>query len=274
MIEKDSLNIEFQDEAQIENLLRIQEEAQAYMNRFNSEEEQIQLNYELKRSHIQRVANYAQQIAEATLPTPLLHHLATTAAWLHDIGRFEQLEAVQTYTDSTELDHGTMGVQILETNNWAQSLPESYRHVLNYSIENHNKFAIAATTDTVATEICKIIRDADKLDIIEQTIQEFGSKNRKKNHLFSLGLKDSPAISPDVSKRLEQQKLISKSELQTVTDFKLMIMQFVLDFNFKKSYIILNNKQLMKLLFEVLPKSDVVFEAYRHIKIQIENKIR
>ena len=274
MIEKDSLNIEFQDEAQIESLLNIQKEAQAYMNRFSSDTELIQQNFDLKRSHIQRVVTYTEQIAEATLPTPLLCQLAITAAWLHDIGRFEQLNTVQTYTDSTELDHGTLGVQILEANNWVQSLPESYRHVLNYSIENHNKLSIPTTTDVVATEVCKVIRDADKLDIIDQTIQEFGSKNRKKNHLFSLGLKDSPAISPEVAKHLEQQKLISKSELQTVTDFKLMIMQFVLDFNFKKSFIILNNKQLMKLLFEVLPKSDVVFEAYRHIKIQIENKIR
>jgi HD superfamily phosphodiesterase len=274
MTEKESLNIEFQDEAQIENLLNIQKEAQAYMNQFNSENELIKQNFDLKRTHIQHVAAYAEQIAEATLPTPVLCHLAVTAAWLHDIGRFEQLLSQQTYTDTTELDHGVFGVQVLESNNWLQNLPESFRHVINFSVENHNKFSITATTDSVATEVCKIIRDADKLDIIEQTIQEFGTKNRKRNNLFSLGLKDSPAISPEVSKRLEQKKLIAKSELQTVTDFKLMIMQFALDLNFKKSFIILNNKQLMKFLFEVLPKSDVVFEAYRHIKIQIENNIR
>lgn len=260
----------------IDNLHEIQDKAREYMGKFVSDDSSIQNNFDLKRAHIEQVAQYAEQIVGSLSFEKLEETLAITAAWLHDIGRFVQLTEQRTYIDTPELDHGVQGVKIINEMELLSQLDENSAEVLLFAVENHNKMTVPKTNNKLAMDVVKIVRDADKLDIIEQTIDEFcyRNKKRKRNPLFSLNLKDSPAISPAVAKCLKGNEIIPKNELNTTSDFKLMIMQSVVDLNFKKSYIILSQKQMMQQLLEFLPKSDIVFDAFQYLKIQIENNIR
>lgn len=260
----------------IDILLGIQDAAREYTKKFSSDDSSIQNNIDLKTSHIERVAQYAEQIAGSLSLSKLEETLAVTAAWLHDIGRFTQVSELHTFVDTQEANHAKEGVKIIKELGLLSQLDEDEAEILLFAVENHNKMAISKTNNEQANVIAKIIRDADKLDIIEETIDEFcyRNKKRKRNTLFALNLKDSPAISEKVAKALENGDMIPKADLNTTSDFKLMVMQFVIDLNFKKSYMILSQKQMMQQLLEFLPKSDVVFDAFQHIKIQIENNIR
>lgn len=82
----------------------------------------------------------------------------------HDIGRFEQYRKYQTYSDIHSTDHGDLGVSILK---------EHFNSIENYDLilfttKNHNKLIIEETEDSKKLLFTKIVRDADKLDIMKE----------------------------------------------------------------------------------------------------------
>ena len=141
------------------------------------------------------------------------------------------------------------------------------------AVENHNKRLIPKTEANNELFFSKIIRDADKIDIMDMAVKEYSKKNKTKNEAFTLGLEKTFAVSKPVINSIVAGKLPDKKDLKTVNDFKLLQMAFVFDLNFKKSFSIVNQKQYLKQLFESLPKSDRIFDAYRVTKIHVENHI-
>ena len=71
-----------------------------------------------KVSHSIRVMELSKNIAENLNLSKEEIEIATLIGLLHDIGRFEQQTKYQTYNDLKSVDHGDLGVKILEENNY------------------------------------------------------------------------------------------------------------------------------------------------------------
>lgn len=244
-----------------------------YMLRFDGDSDS-QINYALKREHTNRVTGYTEVITRDLQLDESLVRIAQLCALLHDIGRFEQFRQFKTFHDKISVNHAELGVGIIKQNNWLEKLDPETQQIINQVILLHNKIEIPKTeNDENVVLISKIIRDADKLDIIHTATNQISEKKAQHNPYFSLNLENNQKITPQIVNAVIDGKLPDKNKLKTVADFTLMIMAFVFDLNFRISFSIINKKQLLKKFFDTMPKNDLVFDAYRKTKIHIENQL-
>ena len=247
--------------------------AMDYMLSFSSEDLLIQQNFSLKRDHILRVIGYAEVLSRSIECDESTVLLAQLAALLHDIGRFDQFEKYHTFDDSISADHAELAVGVITEKKWLSELPDEVQNQIIRAVLNHNKLAIAKSDDPQVILLSQLLRDADKLDILDLAIKEFSPQNKNKNNAFFYDLEASSTVSKQIAKSLASEKLPNKGDLKTVTDFKLLQMAYVYDLNFRESFSIVNKKGYLKQLFETMPKTDQVFDLYRKAKIHVENQL-
>ena len=134
-------------------------------------------NYDANNSHIKRkidhslrVMQISKKIAENLELSQEEINISTLIGLLHDIGRFEQMKVYKTFNDEKSIDHGDLGVEILQKNNYIRKYIEEdkYDKIIYTAIRNHNKFQIEEGLKEKESLFSKIIRDADKLDILYQ----------------------------------------------------------------------------------------------------------
>jgi hypothetical protein len=94
-----------------------------------------------------------------------------------------------------------------------------------------------------------------------------------KPNVLAHNLPVSNEVAPKVAKALKNHKSVLKADVVTTTDFKLLQMGWVFDLNFKRSFQLLSEMQLIKKLYDTLPKNDQIIELYRIIKIYLENQL-
>jgi hypothetical protein len=244
-----------------------------YINSFTSDNDFINQNYSLKREHIERVILYSEEIIQSINPSDNMIVIARLSALLHDVGRFEQFSKYQTYNDSISVDHADLAVKIIEEKGWLNQLPENEQVIIKKAVQFHNKLLVPINEDQKTLLFCNIIRDADKIDIIDLTIKEYAQNGKSRNKAFALELEDSSTVSKAIIKSLLEGKLPDRKKMKTVTDFKLGQLALVYDLNFKYSFSIINKRQYLNKLFENLPKNDQIFEVYRMAKIHVENQL-
>jgi len=133
----------------------------------------------LKVAHTLRVARLAERIAASTEPgNPALGPDDVSLAWLcgllHDIGRFEQVRRFDTFNDAISVPHATLGAEIL-----FQDAPplardfcqdESEDALIKDVVATHGDFRLPKDLDARTRVFAHIIRDADKLDILQVNV--------------------------------------------------------------------------------------------------------
>ena len=94
--------------------------------------------------------------------------LAKLIGLLHDIGRFEQIKQYNTFSDKDSIDHGKLGVEILFKQGKIRNFIKSakYDEIIKKAILNHNRKEIEKGLNPKELLHSKIIRDADKIDIL------------------------------------------------------------------------------------------------------------
>lgn len=68
-------------------------------------------------------------------------------------------------------------------------------------------------------------------------------------------------------------KLVSKKNIVSEIDVKIMQLSWVYDFNFRPAFEYLLKNRYLENVYNSLPKNDLVIEIYRKIKVFAENKI-
>ncbi len=244
-----------------------------YILSFTNEDETTQKNFILKREHTNRVTGYSEVLSRNLGIEQDDVLTAQLIALMHDIGRFNQLEQYNTFNDSQSEDHAQMALDIIREKRWINNLPDHVQEYIIKAIYYHNKLFVPKNENEKTVLHSRIIRDADKIDILDIAIKEYQKKPGDRNDKFTLELEEKPQTTKNIVKAVINGKLPDKKNLKTVNDFKLMQMAYVYDINYKKTFSIINQKQYLKQLFDSLPKNDDVFEAYRKTKIHVENQL-
>lgn len=240
-----------------------------YSDKFGNEEP----NFILKKNHSFSVVKIIENLAMSLGFENNKLIIAKIIGLLHDVGRFKQFAEYKTFNDSASVNHAELGWQIIEDENILNDLSEEEIAIISKAIINHNSKEIPKEENEEVLTYIKLIRDADKLDNFKYATEYYALKPSQRNNPLEATLDNSPEVSKKVSKAIINEKVVDKSDIKTLNDFKVLQMSWIYDLNFKRSFQIINENTYLKKIYDTLPKNDVIFDLYRVLRIFFENKL-
>ena len=241
--------------------MEIQKEKKIFM-KYVSKYDIENADSQRKIGHTMRVIENSKKIAESLNLSKEEQILAMKIALLHDIGRFEQIKVYNKCTNDVGMDHGDYGVEVLKKDDYILEYveKEDVQTVLK-AVKNHNKFEIEKGLESRELLQTKIIKDADKLDILYQTNTIYWKKEGEIERL------EEEKISEYVVNQIKNQKLINRKLCETELDEKMVYIGFIFDLNFKKSIeIVKEEKYIEKMLARFEFKNEETKERVKKIK--------
>ena len=159
-------------------LARLRSWFRAYVAAFCTRDPGAAPVYRMKAAHTGRVRLGMRRLAaEAGLSGRALA-LAETAGLLHDAGRFEQYERYRTFRDGESEHHGRLAVQVIRTQGLLQDMPAAERRIVLGAVAHHNEARLRPLADPAALFLLKLLRDADKLDILKMAAARTNGRPR------------------------------------------------------------------------------------------------
>ena len=195
----------------------------------------------MKQTHSIRVMNVMKKLAEGIGLNQEDIELAKLIGLLHDIGRFDQYTKYKTYKDHLSIDHADLGAEILFSQNQIKEYTEDEKdyEVIKKAIVNHNKYELNTNELTEREELfCKLIKDADKIDIMYEGIEIFW-KNKEEEL-------EKQEICDEVYKSFLNKKLIKNEMKKSELDKMVGMISFIYDFNIKQSYKYIQEKNFIE----------------------------
>ena len=206
------------------DILKIKEIYKDYISNYNPNDPRIAL----KVAHIYRTAEKAKWIAEKLELDGEDILLAELIGLLHDIGRFEQVKRYNTFLDKISVNHGEYGVKVLFEDNLIRKFIENTRYdeIIRKAILNHNRDNIQEDCNERELLHCKIIRDADKLDIFHVILNE----SFEAAYPSDIYVKDG--ISQEIKEGFTINNRIDYSKIKSCVDLLVGQIAYVFDINY------------------------------------------
>lgn len=247
---------------------------EGYIHRFASDISVDQENINLKRDHTFRVRDAILDIGNSIGLKGDQLRLAEACALLHDIGRFEQYRKYGTFSDSRSENHAALGVRIIRKYGVLKNFPAYAQKIIIRSVGCHNMAAIPDEKNRDWILFLKLIRDADKVDILYVLTEYYKKSASGSNKALELNLPDIDNISDTVYNALKNGQLALMKNLCSLNDFKLMQMGWVYDLNFLRSFQIFKERKYLDLIYSTLPgSSKKAKDIYKNTKIYLDNNI-
>lgn len=213
--------------------------------------------------HSFRVSEISKKIASSLNLGDDLVKLATFIGLVHDIGRFTQWKNYGTYVDFDSEDHASLGVKILFEDHIIDEfiIDSKWNNVIYNAVKNHNEYMLNSKVDEVSLLMAKILRDADKLDILYMVA----------SGLVSVEQSDAE-VSKEVNKEFLEKKCIEGKYLKNSTDKSLLRLALVFDLNFEYSLnCVLVNKYLQS-IYERVKNKKIIEPYYMAVKNYLKEK--
>lgn len=223
-----------------------------YASGFYGPDDEINANIQLKEKHSLEVADNMKELAEHL---GLGREQTATAEFIglfHDLGRFEQLRRFKTFRDRDSVDHGSLGAELLEELDLLTDFTPEAREAIKQAVIYHNKRTVPELGEQAAL-FTKMVRDADKLDILRVAVNHYIHGG---NDTVTLHLPDTPEISTHVFEDFMRERVINYEEMATIADFKVLQLGWIYDFNF--DYLLKRARELgyIDTLLDMLPPGD------------------
>lgn len=223
------------------DIIKAKKELKNYVQNYNPEDKQIKL----KIAHIERTSQIAKEIAESLKLSKEDIQLAELIGLLHDIGRFEQIKNYHTFSDKDSINHGEYGAKVLFEDKKIRDFIDTskYDEIIKTAILNHNKDVKDLQFFNEKEELhSKIIRDADKIDILYILTFEDKQVAWEKENLFE------EEITDEIYREFIEDKEINYKEIKTSADKLVSHFAFIFDLNYNYSLkIIRSNNYLDKI---------------------------
>lgn len=227
------------------DLIKAEDELKKYTQNYDMQLDGIERKY----NHSFRVMKISKEIAENLNLNEEQIQLATLIGLLHDIARFEEFTRFRAFSSKNEFDHGDYALEILKKDSFIRKFIETdkYDDIIFTAIKNHNKFKIEEGLDENTLLYCKIIRDADKIDIFYEGATIFWDTQKEEM--------ENSEISDSYFEQFMKKQVIFRVPNQTKLDSVIVFAAFIFDINFKYSFEILKkenyiNKILNRFNFE------------------------
>ncbi|MBQ6497433.1 MAG: HD domain-containing protein [Bacilli bacterium] len=199
---------------------------------------------DLKVKHTFRVMRLCEKLASNLNLNDEEIYIAKLIGLLHDIGRFEQWKKYQTFRDLISIDHADFGIKILKKDNYIREYITDDKHddIIFKSIKYHNKYRLPKNLTKQEKKFIKIIRDADKIDILFlYTIRD-------------LEVELDEELSEYVYESLLNREDVDRKKLGTKTDLLAVSLGFIFDINYKESIEYLKDKEYVDTIIDIYKK--------------------
>lgn len=250
------------------DLQRVKKSFKEFINNYNYQDP----GFNLKVVHTMHVVENAKSIAEHMQLSDEDIALAQLIAYLHDIGRFEELKTIKVY-DSIRNDHALYASKILFEDNLIRKfiLDDLYDNIIKKAIENHNKLNIESGLNGRELLHAKIIRDADKLDNFRvESIEERFLGKFSKIEEFNDSL-----ISDNVYNSVLKRECVDIHDRVYPLDYWICILAFVFDLNFKETFDVIKDNNYVDVLIDKFKYTNkVTSERMEKIRSIINEYVR
>ncbi len=228
-----------------------------YYNQFDQNIKEIKDKY----FHTMRVKDFCETIAKYLNLNEKDNNSALITGLFHDLGRFIQWRDYQTFKDEKSIDHADLAVKILKENNVINS--DENKNAIYNAIYNHNKKGIIKNFDELSIILSKIIKDADKLDIINQYV------------LNILTFKEcNVPISKKVRESFYNHELINNQDVNNDNDVTIRTLGFIFELYFSYSFNYLKENNIIDKLYQNVSNKKLFEEYFTEIKNYIEKRLK
>jgi hypothetical protein len=240
-----------------------------YSRSFYSDDPEVHEAVILKEQHSLRVLSNACAIAEnEKFPESDLFAVKASAL-LHDVGRFYQYSKYRTFNDLVSENHGLLGHSIIQREIFAAMIPSGDLPAVLSAVRNHNRKDLEENLSVRECVISKVIRDADKLDILDLMIQCFGPLDKNPHPEYKFNLPDTPGYNPEIIKRLAAKEKVDNKIRNNLNDFKLSLISWLRDLNYSYTKKAAVEKRFAERIAEYLPHDSEIDHIIRTIKQEL-----
>jgi len=227
----------------------------------------IQDNIELKRTHTLHVCEEINNLSKLLNLSGRDSDLAYLIALFHDLGRFEQFARFKTFNDSVSVNHAIIAINTLKKSSFLDYIPTEWHNNLFTAILNHNLPEIKTQKDKCTDLFCKLIRDADKLDIwriindVELRKIVEGNPDEK---IYEIPEK--------IYLRYKKHLFVPVEMAESVYDFRLVRAGWIFDINFNVTFRVIKERKLIGQILDTLPGSEILTEIKNIVQEYISEK--
>jgi len=226
-------------------------------------------HFELKNKHTWRVVSNSRRIAEKEGYAPEVTKLAGIIGLFHDVGRFKQYYDYHTFDDAISLNHAAKSVEVIKEQGFFQQLDPGIAEIMMRAILQHNIPAITESTDPDVILFAKILRDADKIDILKlQTETDI---------IFTLG-PHQPVKQYNVPENIRrcfmEERVVTLELAGSINDFRLLRLSWIYDMNFKSTFRMLYEKNYAARILDKIPSSETLQELALIIHRYIDHRLQ
>lgn len=251
------------------DLEKCKDEFLKYTEKYNLSNEKLKR----KQLHSLRVMKKSRIIAQSLKLSEEEIQIATLIGLLHDIGRFEQYTKYNTFSDHNSIDHAELGIRILQENNYIKNYieDENWINIILIAIKNHNKYKMEKGLNKKKELFCKIIRDADKADIMYEGANVFWNTESEKSDLENAKVKQEEIDAIKKHILIDRRKMKRESEL----DGMLIMLCFIFDINYPKTFEIIDKENIIQSTFSRFNfKNEETKEKMEEIKRELNKYIK
>ncbi len=246
------------------NFTEIQSQFHQYCKPFiEIEDARIREALLFKLKHSENVATIANNISLFIFKNETPQKHSRIAGLLHDIARFEQMKQYNTFVDSKSFDHGTKAVEIIKNEDFLKSIDIESQSIILDAISVHNKMNFNPFTNEITQVTAQILRDSDKIDILNSIAELYASPENKIKAAIELDMPDEPFISENVLNSFANFQMVNFADIKTLNDFKILKISWIFDINFPISHaLILENDSLMNIYQSLSTKNKEIAHIF------------
>lgn len=237
------------------------EEFLKYVDKYDNNDKEILL----KRRHTLRVMELSEEIAKSLDLSEKDVELAKLCGLLHDIGRFTQIRDFNTYNDLVSLDHGDLGAEILKKDNYINKFTNKNQDNIIKVVKYHNKYRIPKTLSEKNRLLTKIVRDADKIDIL------FLFVNKETYNKI-----EYTSVSKEVYNDILNKRLVRNVNVKTSADEIVREIANIFDISYKKSFEIIKERDYVNKIFKIQlerTKNEEFIKQLKEMQLMLNNYI-
>ncbi|MFZ5597171.1 MAG: HD domain-containing protein [Bacillota bacterium] len=249
-----------------EKLLSFHNWFKQYVGEFYTDDANIQPAIIFKEKHTHRVCQNIVRIGKSLGLNDADLFLAEAIALFHDVGRFRQYTQYRTFSDRKSENHALLGLRELERAKVLNCLDAGEQDLIKKAIEYHCVCDLPPDIGERHLLFSRLVRDADKLDILSVVAGYYSGRNREENPLLESGLPDSEGYSPVLIDNLLHGRGCSYSDIRNLNDRKLLMLSWVYDINFPYTLSEVTEKGFIAKIVESLPPTGDIRSVYKHLQ--------
>jgi len=189
--------------------------------------------------------------------------IAEIIGLLHDSGRFPQFYEYHTFRDSISRNHSELGIDLIKKHKVLDSCNDEEREIIITSIQNHNSYSLPENLNERVKKFCRIIRDADKIDIYRVMVED----------QFIMDMNSEGKPSDRIINTIRNYKCAFNDDIENETDFRLLQLSWIFDIYYAWTFKQLYNQDLLNKFYKTIIPYPEVKEIYAIVSNYLKDKL-